>query len=81
MRGQPVVEGGHRTRGFAISDHIQSSFLTYRNGRYLKLAVGVAILSIAAYVFYYVTQPTVAPNGSRATSYIDNLGALSGMRR
>ncbi len=77
MRGQPVVEGGHRTRGLAISDHIKSSFLTYRNGRYLKLAAGVAILSIAAYVFYYVTQPTVAPNGGTTLGLVYG-GAVTG---
>jgi len=55
----------------------QQSILEYKNGRYLKLAIGLCALAIGAYLWYEPTTVYVKPNGGTWLGYtLGTIGAV-----
>jgi hypothetical protein len=58
-----------------MSQH--QSILEYKNGRYLKLAIGLCALAIGAYLWYEPTTVYVKPNGGTWLGYtLGTIGAV-----
>ncbi len=69
---------GFANRRRALSlDNMHRSFLTYRNGRYLKLGLAAAVLSIAVYSISYIRAPMVPPGGGTILGLIYGLVATA----